>query len=161
MDLARGDHGGDAAMEETVDPVELGLARRPVAEDGMDVAIDQAWRECGTFGVDLGYGACGVEVLGLADRANLAVVGDNRIDIQDRSVEIAGEQQTDIPDDQSASISAGTLCFNHDRYPLNFIAFNLAWPTLGRQSICADQNAGQAGARLTLSTSCAPREAMK
>ncbi len=42
--LAGGDHGGDAAMQIAVDPADLVLPRRPVAGDGMDVAVDQAGR---------------------------------------------------------------------------------------------------------------------
>src|SRR6476469_8589146 len=39
--LAGRDHGGDAAIEARIDPAELVLARRPVAGDGVDVAVDE------------------------------------------------------------------------------------------------------------------------
>src|SRR6266481_8271199 len=42
MNLAGGNHGGDAAMQVAVDPADLVLPRRPVAGDAMDVAVDQA-----------------------------------------------------------------------------------------------------------------------
>ena len=45
MHLAGRDHGGDAAMQAGIDPADLVLARRPVAGDGMDVAVDQAGRQ--------------------------------------------------------------------------------------------------------------------
>jgi hypothetical protein len=40
--LAGGDHGGDAAVHGGVDPADLALARRPVAEHRVHVAVDQA-----------------------------------------------------------------------------------------------------------------------
>ncbi len=52
MHLAGRDHRGDAAMQVGIDPAELVLPRRPVAGDGMDVAVDQAGREGGALGVD-------------------------------------------------------------------------------------------------------------
>src|ERR1700736_6430868 len=66
MNFAGRDHGGDAAVQITVDPVDLVLPRRPVAGDGMDVAVDQAGRDGGAVGIDDGGGAFGVEVLGAA-----------------------------------------------------------------------------------------------
>src|SRR6202035_5079813 len=41
VDLAGGDHRGDAAIEKAVDPADLILPRRPVAGDGMNMAVDQ------------------------------------------------------------------------------------------------------------------------
>src|SRR6185437_16543845 len=38
VDFTRGDHGGNAAMQKTVDPSDLVLARRPLAGDRMYVA---------------------------------------------------------------------------------------------------------------------------
>src|ERR1019366_3595984 len=38
-------HGGAAAVEKAVDPADLVLPRRPVAGDGMNMAVDQAGRD--------------------------------------------------------------------------------------------------------------------
>src|SRR5260370_28266685 len=49
VDFAGGDHRGDAAVEVAIDPAKLILAGRPVAADGMDVAIYEAGSEGRTF----------------------------------------------------------------------------------------------------------------
>jgi hypothetical protein len=51
-------------LQKAVDPADLVLPRRPVAGDGMDVAVDQAGRDRGAVGIDDRGGAIGVEVLG-------------------------------------------------------------------------------------------------
>src|SRR4029079_11630935 len=84
VNLAGGDHGGDAAMQVAVDPVELVLPRRPVAGNGMDVAVDQAGGNRGAVGVDDGGGAVGVDVLEAADGCDLAVLGHDGVRVQDR-----------------------------------------------------------------------------
>src|ERR1700733_5307006 len=61
------DHGGDAAMQIAVDPAALILPRRPVAGDGVDMAVDQAGRDRGAGGIDGRGGVLGVDVLGAAD----------------------------------------------------------------------------------------------
>ncbi len=98
--LAGRDHRGDAAVEIAVDPADLVLPRRPVAGDGMNVAVDQAGRDGGAVGVDDGGGAFGVDVLGAADRRDLAVDGDDRVGVEDRLLQGAREQQPDIADHQ-------------------------------------------------------------
>ena len=102
VDLAGGNHGGDAAMEVAVDPADLVLPRRPVAGDGMDVAVDQARRDGGAVGVDDRGGALGVDVLEAADRSDLAVLGHDRIAVQDRLLQRPRQQQPDIADHQLA-----------------------------------------------------------
>jgi hypothetical protein len=67
VDFARGDLGGEAAVKIAVDPVDLVLPRRPVAGDGVDMAVDQAGRDRGAVGVDNGGGAFGIDVLGAAE----------------------------------------------------------------------------------------------
>ena len=102
VDFAGGDHGGDAAMEVAVDPVGLVLPRRPVAGDGMDVAVDQAGGDGGAVGIDHGGGALGVDVLEAADGRDLAVLGHDRIAVQDRLFQCPRQQQPDIADHQLA-----------------------------------------------------------
>ncbi len=100
VDLARGNHGGDAAVQKAVDPADLVLPRGPVAGDGMHMAVDQAGRHGGAHGVDDGGGALGVDVLGAADRGDPAVHGDDGIGVQDRLFQRPRQQQADIADHQ-------------------------------------------------------------
>ncbi|MEH2515958.1 hypothetical protein V1279_001531 [Bradyrhizobium sp. AZCC 1610] len=102
VNFACGDHGGDAAVEIAVDPVGLVLPRRPVAGDGMDVAVDQARGDRGAVGIDNGGGALGVDVLESSDRCDLAVLGYDRIAVQDRLLQRPRQQQPDIADHQLA-----------------------------------------------------------
>jgi len=88
VDLAGGDHGGHAAVEETVDPAELALARCPVAEDGVDVAVDQAGGEGAAFGVDADGGLAGVAVGGAADGGDAAGFGDHGVGVAERGGEV-------------------------------------------------------------------------
>ena len=100
MDFARRDHGGDAAVQKTVDPADLVLPRRPVAGDGMNVAVDQAGRNSGAIGIDDGGGAFGIDVRGAADGGDPAVLGDDGVGIEDRLLHGAGEHEPDIADHQ-------------------------------------------------------------
>ena len=106
-------------MEEAVDPVELALARRPIAEDGMDMAVDQAGGERRALGVDDRGRLLAIEILGLADAGDLAVDGDDGIGVEDRILEIAREQEADIADHQLAGAGAGGLCVSHVRCSLD------------------------------------------
>ena len=65
--LARRDHRRHAAVEAAVDPAELVLPRRPVAEHRVHVAVDQARRDGGAARIDDDVGALGIEVLRAAD----------------------------------------------------------------------------------------------
>ena len=109
MHLARRDHGGDAAMQEAVDPADLVLPRRPVAGDGMHMAVDQARRDGGAVGVDNGGGAFGIDVPGVSDRGDPAVFGHDRVGVEDRLFQGSAQQQADIADHQLAR--AGGLRF--------------------------------------------------
>ena len=91
-------------MQIAVDPADLVLPRRPVAGDGMDVAVDQAGRDRGAVGVDDGGGAFGVDVLEAADRGDLAVLGDDGVAVQDRLFQRAGQDQADIADHELARV---------------------------------------------------------
>src|ERR1700733_11015686 len=68
VDLAGGDHRSDAAMQRGIDPVKLALARRPVASDRMDVAVDESRRQRYSVGVDCRGRAGKVDIAGAADR---------------------------------------------------------------------------------------------
>ena len=89
-------------MKKAVDPAQLVLARRPVAEHRMDVAVDQAGRHGRAFGVDHHVRLLGVDVLGLANRRDAAVDRDDGIGVEDQLLERAREQGADVLDDQLA-----------------------------------------------------------
>src|SRR5689334_13551820 len=78
------------------------LPRRPVAGDRMDMAVDQAWGDGGAVGIDHGGGALGVDVLESANGRYLAVLGHDRIAVQDRLLQGPRQQQPDIADHQLA-----------------------------------------------------------
>jgi hypothetical protein len=105
-------------MEEAVDPVELALARRPIAEDGMDMAVDQPGGERRALGVDDRGRLLAVDVLRLADGGDLAVDGDDGIGVENGIIEIAREQKPDIADHQLAGAGTDGLCFSHVRCSL-------------------------------------------
>src|SRR3954471_1038163 len=89
-------------MEVAVDPADLVLPRRPVAGDGMDMAVDQARRDGGAVGIDDRGGALGVDVLESANGRYLAVLGHDRVAVQDRLLQGPRQQQPDIADHQLA-----------------------------------------------------------
>ena len=123
VDFAGRDHRGDAAMQIAVDPADLVLPRRPVAGDGMDMAVDQARRDRGALGVDDRGGALGVDVLGAADRGDLAVFGDDRVGIEDRLLHRARQQQADIADHQFGRAGGLGGVMGHGFIPFWFNAF--------------------------------------
>jgi len=113
MHLAGRDHGGDAAVQVAVDPVHLLLARRPVAEHRVDVAVDEAGRHGRALGAHDRLGAADVEVLQAADRQNAAAVAQDRVGIEDRLAQVARQQEADIPDDELARGCSGGLRRGH------------------------------------------------
>ena len=73
VDLARRDHGGDAAVQAAVDPAKLILARRPVTTHRVHVAVDQAWGERRSPGIDRDGRAATIDILFVADRLDDSV----------------------------------------------------------------------------------------
>ncbi len=94
--LAGGNHGGHAAVHGGVDPADLALARRPVAEHRVHVAVDQARRHAGLLRVDDGLRVFEIAVLLLADRDDQAVVHHDGVGVEDGLVDVAREQQPDV-----------------------------------------------------------------
>ncbi len=126
VNFAGGNHRGDAAVEIAVDPADLVLPWRPVARDGMNMAVDQAGRDRGAVGIDCRGGVLGVDVLEAPDRGDLAILGHDRIRIEDRLLQSAGEQQPDIADYQLAR--AGRLgCIVGHGLSFLFNAFAGRW----------------------------------
>ena len=64
--------------------MELLLAGRVVADDGMNVAVDQTGGERDAVGIDRGGCTVCVEVLLAANSGNLSVLGDDAIGFEDR-----------------------------------------------------------------------------
>ena len=115
--LAGRDHRGHAAVAcIAVDPAELVLARRPVAEHRMHVAVDQPRRHAGAARVDHGVGAARCRVLLAADRGDAAVLHHDGVGVEDRPVDVARQQQPDVADDHLAGL-AGRDCLCHDVLP--------------------------------------------
>ncbi len=117
VDLAGRDHGGDPAVEIAVDPVGLVLPRRPVAGDRVDVAVDQARGDGGAVGIDDRGGALGVDVLETSDRGDLAILGHDRIGIQDRLLQSPRQQQPDIADHQLVRAGRLGCIVGHQVFP--------------------------------------------
>src|SRR5579872_2111543 len=94
-------------MHGRVDPADLILPRRPVAGDGMDMAVDQSRREHGALRIDDGLGVGGVDLREAADGCDPAADGDEAVGVEDRPIEIAAEQEPDILDDELVVATAG------------------------------------------------------
>ena len=90
MHLAGRDHRRDAAVACRVDPAELVLARRPVAEHRVHVAVDQPGRDGGALARRSPSSAPSASMsLALADRGDAAVDGDDGVGVEDRPGEVA------------------------------------------------------------------------
>jgi hypothetical protein len=102
--LPRRDHRGDAAVQGGLDPAELVLAGRPVAEHRVDVAVDEPRREAGAACVDGGVRAARVAVALLPDGGDPAVVHHDRVGVEDRALHVPREHEPDVPDDDLARL---------------------------------------------------------
>ena len=86
-------------MQTTVDPAQLILAGRPIAADGMHVAVDQSRSEGRALGVNRSSGTGEVGIFFFADGVNETVNGHNRVSvIEDRMVELSAEKESDVAD---------------------------------------------------------------
>ena len=98
VQLARGDHGGGAAMDVVADPALRVLRRRPFAEHGVDVTVDQARHHGGAAGVEHAVGLDGVRRI---ECGNPAVADEQRLHRRLRPRDVAGEELADILDEQA------------------------------------------------------------
>ena len=114
VDLAGGDHRGDAAVEARIDPVELALARRVVADHRMDMAVDEAGAERHAHGIDHRRRAVGVEVLGVAHRDDPVARADDAVAVDQRLLDAAREDLADIADDELGLAGGGRGGVGHD-----------------------------------------------
>ena len=117
--LAGRDHRGDAAVQEALDPADLVLPRRPVAEDRVDMAVHQAGRDGAAMRVDHAVGrAAPGQFGGAADAGDPAILDQDRIGIEQRRGEVAREQQADIPHQGPALRGSRRLLHRHRPNPL-------------------------------------------
>src|SRR5258708_1942609 len=98
MHFSGGDHRGDTTMQTAIDPAELILTRRPIAADGMYVAVDQSWGQCRALGVDCCGGAALVQIFLFAYGVDVAVNRDNRIRVENRTIEVAAQKEPNVAD---------------------------------------------------------------
>ena len=88
VDLAGRDHRRHAAVEAGLDEVDRPLARREVAEHGMDVRVDQARERRRALRVD---DDVGVVVEPAPDRDDPAVLDEDRVGVEQRRGDVAGD----------------------------------------------------------------------
>jgi hypothetical protein len=83
------------------------------------MAVDQAGRQRAALRVDGDGGAARVAIGGAADRRDPAVLGNDRVGIEDRVFQRARQQQADIADDELSDLLFGASGESHaGRFPL-------------------------------------------
>ena len=87
-------------MKAAVDPADLILARGPITDNRVDVAVNQPRSKCRTVGVDEVRCALGVNILLPSDCGDAAVYDYDSVSIEDRVGEITAEGQSDIANDE-------------------------------------------------------------
>ena len=87
-------------MQVAVDPAELILAGRPVAANGMNVAVDEAGREGRAFGVDGEGGSGSVDIFFFTHGSDAIADSDHGVGVEDGIGEVSAEQEADVADDQ-------------------------------------------------------------
>ncbi len=105
MDLAGGDHRGDAAMEAALDPAELVLPRRPFAGDRMHMGVDEAG---GPRAVPLASMTVFASAVSRSfARPKAVILPSTAMRVSQPSaigfLKVAGQEETDIADDQLAA----------------------------------------------------------
>src|SRR5215813_10816169 len=94
--LARGNHGGEAAVEPRLDEVHGPLARGEVAEDGMAVRVDEAGNDRAAPSVDH---RVGVDVEAAPHGGDGAVGHHDAVAVQQRARDVAGDDGADVFDE--------------------------------------------------------------
>jgi hypothetical protein len=115
--FARRNHGGDATMKIAVDPSDLVLPRRPIAGDGMNMAVDQAGRHCRAVGIDDRGRPFGIDIPGASDGRDPAVDGDDRVCVEDRFLQRTREYQSDIADHELGRTGCLGCVVGHRVFP--------------------------------------------
>ena len=85
-------------MQVAVDPANLVLARRPVAGHRMHVTVDQPRSQRRAFGIDGQGGAFDIDVFLPSHGGDLSVDCNHGIGVEDRLLQVAAQQQADVPD---------------------------------------------------------------
>ena len=107
MHFARRDHGGHAAIHGRVDPADLVLARRPVAEHRVHMAVDQAGADTGLVCINGGLCARQVAIFLTPHRNDQAVVDHDGVGLQDGLINIARQQQANVFDHDFSRCASG------------------------------------------------------
>src|SRR6185436_13796617 len=94
--LAGGDRGGDAAVHGGVDEVHGALARREVAEDRVDVGVDESRHHRRPPAVDDGVG---VLVETATDAGDDTVAQHQGVGVEKGAAQIAADQATDVAEE--------------------------------------------------------------
>src|SRR3979411_1785942 len=87
-------------MQVAIDPAELTLAGRPIAANGMNMAVDETGGECCAFGIDGGCGSGSVYIFFFTHSNDTIADSDYCVGVEDGVGEVSAEQQADIADDQ-------------------------------------------------------------
>src|SRR6266481_5032546 len=87
-------------MQIAINPAELILAGRPIAANGMNVAVDQPRREGRTFGIDGNGGSGSVDIFSFTHGSDALAHSDNGVGIEDGIGEVSAKQQADVANDQ-------------------------------------------------------------
>lgn len=78
--------------------MQLLLTRRVVADDGVDVAIDQAGAHGDAIGINDSLRVFGVDIFFFSDLADDSVDAHDAVGIEDRLFELSGDEGSDIAD---------------------------------------------------------------
>ena len=82
----------------------------------MHVAVDQSRSQGGAFGIDDQSRGFSVEIFFLAHCRDLSVDGHDRIGVEDRPLQIAAQQQTDIADQKPGLRLLDRLIVGHEAH---------------------------------------------
>ena len=115
--LAHGDELGDAAVDHGIDPADLVLAGRPVAEHRMGMAVDEARRHRRATSVDHRVRALGVALREGADGGDPPALAHQGIGVENGVGEVAGKGKPDVADDKLAGRRRG-LVMGHGWLPV-------------------------------------------
>src|ERR1700675_2459202 len=87
-------------MQIAVDPAELILAGRPVAANGMNMAVDEPRSKRRTLGVDGDCGPGSVDIFFFTHGSDAIADRDHRVGVEDGISEVSAKQEADVADDQ-------------------------------------------------------------
>src|SRR5579863_3646346 len=98
-------HRGYSAVQGTVDPAQLVLARRPITSHRMHMTVDKTGSDDGAVCVNDCVAAFGLEILLATNGRNPAIDSDNGVAVEDRPLKISAENQANVADHQFGGCS--------------------------------------------------------